>query len=304
MSRYRRSFAGPFGTGLLMAGLVTAACVGVHHMWAPPAPEDASADATSVLQSARLSLTATVEQVFGAPRQAMSSNDGHDGTLMPGLTAAGAGLAVISAPVPVDVGTANSGAGVEASARLTRTIQAELQRVGCYTGRAHGTWDQSTRSAMLAFAAAAGVGLRVSGPEWVLLTVLQGQNGPACARPCSTPRGEAATCAPSRMATVPPPAAPGKASLGPGVQEIGTLQYSAVPVATSTEDWSRDARLSARQSSIETGAVQPAAAMAGAAVIPAASGLLAKPSAKPPRAADSRISPAAEALRDVSRVSP
>ncbi len=304
MSRYRRSLAGPFGTGLLVAGLATAACIGVHHMWAPPAPESAATDATSVLQSARLSVAATVEHVFGAPRQTMPSSESFDGSLKPGLTAAGAGLAVISTPVPVDVGTYSGVSGVDASARLTRTIQAELQRVGCYTGRAHGTWDQSTRSAMLAFNDATRVKLRVSGPDWVLLTVLQGQSGPACARPCVTLSGEAATCAPSSMVTAAPSAAPANAPHSPVAATASTLQYSAVPIATSTEAWARDARLTVGPSSTETGAVQPSAANSGASLIPVASVPLAKPAAKATRPAENRLSPAAEVLRDVSRVSP
>lgn len=294
MRQRRRSIAGPFGTGLLCAALVTATFVGLHHVWAPPAPEPTATDASSIVQIVRRSVTASVEQLFGAPHQTPPSSDIQGGSLMPALTAAGAGLPVSFTPVAVDVDNAGGVSPSDGTASLTRTVQLELQRVGCYAGRAHGTWDQATRSAMLAFAQTAGLKLKVSGPDWVLLTVLQGQNGPACSA------SGVVAAAPAAISTTalrkPDAAVPAAAT---------TLQYSAVPISTPPDAWMRDTRMTTGQSSsIETGTVQRQSAAYDNAPSPTAAVSLAKPVSTSGREPARKTTPVADVLRDVARASP
>ena len=67
-----------------------------------------------------------------------------------------------------------------AKRELTRMIQRELARVGCYSGAADGNWSDDTRGAMAAFNGSVRVELPVTGPDYILLTLLQGHGARAC----------------------------------------------------------------------------------------------------------------------------
>ena len=251
MSRYRRTLAGPFGLGLLLAGFGTALPVAVHHVWAPPAPEATATDFPSHLRHVRQSLTSVAEHWLGDLRQPAASSEIGDGALKSGFTAAGAGLAVITAPIPVDVDRTPLGSA-GASARLTRNIQAELQRVGCYGGRLHGTWDQPTRSAMLAFKDSIGLGLRVTGPDYVLLTVLQGQSGVACGRSCAPTSGASPAC--QRPPVVAETVSPERVRPEDRPHSASFATPQALP--TTLGPWPRDSRASRSVSLADTAALQ------------------------------------------------
>jgi hypothetical protein len=63
---------------------------------------------------------------------------------------------------------------------LTRALQRELRRTGCYAGKINGTWTQSTKRAMKAFTDRVNASLPVDRPDIVLLALLQGERAIAC----------------------------------------------------------------------------------------------------------------------------
>jgi hypothetical protein len=71
---------------------------------------------------------------------------------------------------------------------LTRELQKELKRVGCYEGDISGTWSQSTRRAMKAFIERMNARLPIEDPDAVLYSLVKGQDEPVCGTACS--RGE------------------------------------------------------------------------------------------------------------------
>lgn len=77
-----------------------------------------------------------------------------------------------TSPAPGDAGS------------LTRLLQSELKRVGCYDGESHGVWSKSTRLAMKAFTERVNARLPVEKPDHILLALLQGHQGQACAVAC------------------------------------------------------------------------------------------------------------------------
>jgi hypothetical protein len=77
-------------------------------------------------------------------------------------------LQIPSVPVPRDM------------ASLTREIQRELKRVGCYDGDLNGKWNAQSRSAMKTFTDYVNAKLPVERPDYILLRLVQGHKGKAC----------------------------------------------------------------------------------------------------------------------------
>jgi hypothetical protein len=71
-------------------------------------------------------------------------------------------------------------------ASLTRALQSELRRVGCYDGYINGDWNTSTRNAIKAFTDYVNARLPVDKPDIVLLSLIQGYEGKACRGSCPT----------------------------------------------------------------------------------------------------------------------
>ena len=67
---------------------------------------------------------------------------------------------------------------------LARTLQSELQRVGCYAGEINGDWNPSTRNAMKDFTVYVNARLPVDKPDMFLLSLIQGHEGKACDGSC------------------------------------------------------------------------------------------------------------------------
>lgn len=65
-------------------------------------------------------------------------------------------------------------------ASLTRALQAELRRVGCYEGDITGYWDARSRTAMKSFTERVNATLPVDQPDQVLLALVQAHQGKAC----------------------------------------------------------------------------------------------------------------------------
>lgn len=80
-------------------------------------------------------------------------------------------------------------ADAETRAELTRDLQKELARVGCYEGEITGAWTPSTKRAMSAFMDRVNASLPIREPDYILLTLVQGHAAAACGVDC--PAGQA-----------------------------------------------------------------------------------------------------------------
>jgi len=67
---------------------------------------------------------------------------------------------------------------------LARQIQAELKRVGCYTGRLDGSWGDQSRSAMIAFIGRVNASLPTTEPDVILLSLVKNHTGQVCGMSC------------------------------------------------------------------------------------------------------------------------
>jgi hypothetical protein len=69
---------------------------------------------------------------------------------------------------------------------LTRELQRELKRVGCYEGEISGFWTPSSRMAMKGFTDRVNARLPIDQPDYILLKLVQSQNDKVCGKPCPT----------------------------------------------------------------------------------------------------------------------
>ena len=69
-------------------------------------------------------------------------------------------------------------------ARLTREIQLQLKRVGCYHGTIDGVWSATVRRSMKAFTDRVNATLSAEQPDIVLLAMLRSHQGSGCGVPC------------------------------------------------------------------------------------------------------------------------
>jgi hypothetical protein len=67
---------------------------------------------------------------------------------------------------------------------LTRALQRELRRVGCYGGDINGVWTTSSRMAMKSFVDHVNAALPIDSPDHILLSLVQGHQGTACGSLC------------------------------------------------------------------------------------------------------------------------
>jgi hypothetical protein len=84
---------------------------------------------------------------------------------------------------------------------LTRELQKELRRVGCYEGELNGAWTPLTRRAMKAFTDRINATLPVEEPDAILYTMVQSQQDKVCGKPCPVGQGlsEDGRCLPSAI---------------------------------------------------------------------------------------------------------
>ena len=113
-------------------------------------------------------------------------------------TARGVVLAKGAVRTPVGQPMAGSGAPLD-RASLTRDLQRQLQRVGCYKGSISGVWSPSTRQAMKQFIDHVNATLPVSEPDHILLAMLQSHEEKACGQGCPAGQrlGDNGHCLPS-----------------------------------------------------------------------------------------------------------
>jgi hypothetical protein len=129
---------------------------------------------------------------------------------------------------------------------LSRELQKELKRVGCYEGEVTGAWTVAARQSMRRFTERVNAKLPVEEPDLVLLKLVQGQPGRVCV--CGTgPAGSNGTCAAT--------AAELKAAPGPAREETKSTPLIIGAAATAT---------AAALSRTEPSAVPSASTAAGA----------------------------------------
>jgi hypothetical protein len=155
----------------------------------------------------------------------------------------------IEAPVPV--AAKKPKADDEARTTLTREIQRELKRVGCFGGDVDGVWSSGTRQAMKSFNDRVNATLPIDDPDHILKTLVQGHPGGACGKSC--PSGQSAAsdgrCLPTaiiaqqpagkkpadRVALAPSPAVSPSTSTAPSsVATPAAPTTTATPAAPST----------------------------------------------------------------------
>jgi hypothetical protein len=74
-------------------------------------------------------------------------------------------------------------------AQLTRDIQFQLKRAGCYHGAIDGLWSAAVRRSMKAFTDRVNATLSVEQPDVVLLAMLQNHQSRGCGVPCPAGQG-------------------------------------------------------------------------------------------------------------------
>ena len=177
MRRKKLIRIGLFARGLILAAATSGLIVSAHYIMAPPPP-----DRIDAAEMARAALLHPL-----APGVTSWSNLRNQ--LRP----------IVSQSAILDTGSVQAlwrrvrtfdvikPTGDETSTRLTHAIQTELQRLGCYSGRSHGTWNTPTNIAMEAFLHGTGGRLQIAGPRFALLTLLQAGEYSASNSPCLNP---------------------------------------------------------------------------------------------------------------------
>ena len=100
-------------------------------------------------------------------------------------------ISEVTAPPPPSAITRNSATAAvrptdaRLRADLTRDIQRELKRVGCYKGELDGEWSPGTRRAMKSFVQGVNATLPIDAPDTILQTMVRGHPGDACGTACA-----------------------------------------------------------------------------------------------------------------------
>ena len=143
---------------------------------------------------------------------------------------------------------------------LTRELQKELRRVGCYDGELNGAWTPATRQAMKAFTDRVNASLPVEEPDAVLFTMVQGQQDRVCGKPCPGGQGlsEDGRCVPNAILAK----ATKRTSPAPAMAQVPTANpLPAAHPAPAITGWSTTVTAAARA---------PAPAIAGTPAAPQA----------------------------------
>jgi peptidoglycan hydrolase-like protein with peptidoglycan-binding domain len=108
---------------------------------------------------------------------------------------------------------------------LTRELQKELRRVGCYEAEINGAWTPLTRRAMKAFTDRINATLPVEEPDAILYTLVQGQQDRVCGKSCPAGQGlsEDGRCLPNAIL-----AKASKMGLAPAT--VAQLPHAAAPL--------------------------------------------------------------------------
>jgi hypothetical protein len=91
---------------------------------------------------------------------------------------------------------------------MTRDIQVELVRLGCYRGQVDGRWSPAVQNALVEFTTRLNTRLPIDGPDYAVLTLARNHAQPVCG-PAAMPVQQDAALAPGEA-----DALPGRMSLG------------------------------------------------------------------------------------------
>jgi Putative peptidoglycan binding domain len=175
MRRKRLASIGFFARGLGISALIAGALMSAHHATAPPAPD-------WLPQHDERLRVASAEHPLASGAHAWASLQSlHANSPSVIRTESAATISYPSVTFPIDRARLSND---ETTARLTHSIQSELQRFGCYRGRPHGSWDEPTHAAMTAFVRGIGSPMPVTGPQYAMLTLLQGRAHSGATSPC------------------------------------------------------------------------------------------------------------------------
>jgi hypothetical protein len=134
--------------------------------------------------------------------------------------------------VPVDQNKPAAAAPLDREA-VTREIQRQLKRVGCYGGAITGVWSPAVRQAMKAFTDRVNAALPVDQPDQILLALVQNHQQVTCA---ACPAGQAAggdgRCLPNALVGRVKAAAPAPANAHAPTPASTTAPAAAAPPAT------------------------------------------------------------------------
>jgi len=115
------------------------------------------------------------------------------------------GVVVVVPPRPAPVAPQGPLPRAADRSQLSRELNKELKRVGCYEGEISSAWSNASRQAMRRFTEAVNAKLPIEEPDLVLLRLVQGQAQRVCS--CSVDPGEAKpSCATPNTAETSKPA--------------------------------------------------------------------------------------------------
>ncbi|HRK18043.1 MAG TPA: hypothetical protein PK970_03735 [Hyphomicrobiaceae bacterium] len=133
--------------------------------------------------------------------------------------------------------TNSQASGSASLAELTKAIQGELRRVGCYGGEVNGEWSDPTRKAMREFVERVNATLPVDQPDHILKMLVQGHPGNACAQ-ASCPSGQklsaAGRCLPNAIVAQKPAQLPRRAATQQATEQVVSKPATSDASAVST----------------------------------------------------------------------
>ena len=141
---------------------------------------------------------------------------------------------------------------------LTRELQRELKRVGCYNGEISGVWTTSSRLAMKTFVERVNAALPIDKPDPVLLSLVQVHRERACGVGCPGGQTEQAggACVPSAVAATAKEPPPDAAKAGAAAAAAGAAAGMAL-AAPGAGAVKQDAKAPAPEAASQGGSAPP-----------------------------------------------
>jgi hypothetical protein len=176
------------------------------------------------------------------------------------------------------------------SASLTRDLQRELRRVGCYDGTINGGWTKSTRRAMKTFTERVNASLPLEEPDQVLLALVKNYPDGTCDRPCPQGQGmgETGRCLPNALLVRAEAGGSMRTSAGSAARGSGSELKAPVVIGRSTSITAPppEGRMALAGPQLDEQALSPAVPMpsSGVSLLPGG----ADAAAAPPRPAQER----------------